>query len=66
VPARVRAGGGAGGGIVGYPLDQLIEEVAFLAYHVHWPLAEIAELEHGDRRRWVREVSSINTRMNEG
>jgi hypothetical protein len=40
--------------------------VAFLAYHVHWPLAEIAELEHVDRRRWVREVSAINGRMNEG
>ena len=53
VPARVRAGRERRWGNPGYPLDQLIEEVAFLAYHLHWPLAEIAEFEHGDRRRWV-------------
>ena len=41
------------GGVVGYPLDQLHEEVAFVAYHFHWP----HERDHGpgarDRRRWV-------------
>ena len=39
------------GGIRGYPLDQLIEEVAFLAYHLHWSHDEVMDLEHRDRRR---------------
>jgi hypothetical protein len=49
---------------VGYPLDQLREEVAFVAYHFHWPQAEIMALEHADRRGWVEEISAINQRMN--
>jgi hypothetical protein len=36
------------------------QEAAFIAYHFHWSLAEIFELEHADRRRWVAEISSIN------
>jgi hypothetical protein len=44
----------------------LYEEVAFLAYHFHWSADAILEMEHVDRRRWVREVSAINQRMNEG
>lgn len=47
-----------------YPLDSLVEEVAFLAYHFHWPHDEVMALEHGDRRRWVSEISAINERMN--
>ena len=50
VPARLRAGARARGGILGYPLDQLHEEVAFVAYHFHWPHEEIMALEHADRR----------------
>ena len=49
----VRPGGGAPGGIRGYPVDQLNEEVAFLAYHFHWPHDELMALEHRDRRGWV-------------
>ncbi|MCW3065685.1 MAG: hypothetical protein JWN32_2857 [Solirubrobacterales bacterium] len=47
-----------------YPLDRLVEEVAFVAYHFHWPHGEVMALEHADRRRWVAEISSINERMN--
>lgn len=61
---RVRCGARRGGGIVGYPLDQLHEEVAYLAYHFHWPIGEILSLEHADRRRWVEEISKINRRLN--
>jgi hypothetical protein len=53
------------GGVVGYPLDQLHEEVAFIAYYFHWPLREILELPHDDRRRWVEEISGINRRLRE-
>lgn len=53
------------GGILGYPSEQLAEEVAFIAYHLHWPLGDILALEHGDRRAWVAEVSKINRARNE-
>ena len=53
------------GGIIGYPLDQLNEEVAFVAYHFHWSNAEIIAMEHAERRMWVEQISTINERMNE-
>ncbi|WP_331254773.1 DUF6760 family protein [Methylobacterium currus] len=55
-------GGIRRGGILGYPLDQLYEEVAFLAYHFHWPLDQLVALEHAERRKWVSEVSRMNER----
>ncbi len=48
-----------------YPLDQLHEEVAYIAYHFHWSLREILELEHTDRRRWAEEIDRINRRRNQ-
>ena len=51
--------------MIGYPLEALYEEVAFVAFHFHWPPAAILELEHGERRRWVEQISNINRRMNE-
>lgn len=64
--SQVRGGlGQPGGGIVGYPLERLHEEVAYLAYHFHWPLDEILALEHAERQRWVKEVAKINSRLNE-
>jgi hypothetical protein len=39
--------------------------VAFVAYHFHWPMNDILELEHADRRHWVEQISSINRRMTE-
>jgi hypothetical protein len=50
---------------VSYPLDAVLEEVAFLAYHFHWSHDDAMALEHADRRRWVGEISAINARMNE-
>ncbi len=47
----------------GYPLDRLYEEVAFIAYHFHWPFEEIINLEHRDRQRWCEEISRINRRL---
>lgn len=48
-----------------YDGDQLSEEVAYIAYHFHWPLEQILQLEYADRRLWARQISSINERMNE-
>jgi len=39
--------------------------VAFIAYHFHWPMNEILELEHADRRRWVEHISTFNQRVSE-
>ncbi len=54
------------GGVVGYPLKALYEEIAFVAYHFHWAQDAVMNLEHADRRRWVTEISAINQRVNEG
>ncbi len=62
---RVRRGPGRRGGIVGYPLRALYREVAFIAYHFHWSHEAILELEHGERRRWVEEISAMNQQQNE-
>ncbi len=63
--AHVPGGDERGGGIVGYPLDSLFEEVAFVAYHFHWDLDLILGLTHGDRQRFIEEISAINRQMNE-
>ncbi|GAA3458569.1 MULTISPECIES: DUF6760 family protein [Saccharothrix] len=49
-----------------YAADRLHEEVAYVAYHFHWPREEILDLEHHERLRWVAEIARINTRVNEG
>jgi hypothetical protein len=61
---QVRSGSGQlGGGIVGYPLDRLYEEVAYIAYHFHWPMDEVLALDHAERQRWVQEIAKINRRL---
>jgi hypothetical protein len=60
---RGTRGGRRAGGIPGYPLEQLHEEVAFIAYYFHWPLGDILQLEHRDRRRCVQEISAINRQL---
>jgi hypothetical protein len=51
--------------MIGYPSERLFEEVAYVAYHFHWPYEEILSLDHGERRRWVAEIATINERLNE-
>ena len=46
-----------------YPRRELYEEMAFIAYHFHWSRDELMELEHAERRRWCREISAINRRL---
>ena len=38
--------GWAPGGIVTYAPDRIYEEVAYVAYHFHWSLDDILDLEH--------------------
>ena len=65
VCARVPSGVKHSGGVLGYPLKALYEEIAFVAYHFHWPPDAILNMEHPERRRWVQEISGINQRLNE-
>lgn len=51
--------------MVSYPLERLFEEVAYVAYHFHWPYGEIMSMEHAERQQWVEQVARINTRLNE-
>ena len=46
-----------------YAPDRIYEEVAYVAYHFHWPLDDILDLEHPQRLRFVGEIASINTRL---
>ncbi len=45
-----------------YPAEALWQEVAYLAYHLHWSIDDLLDLEHGDRMRMVRAVASLNAR----
>jgi hypothetical protein len=47
---------------VTYAPDRLHEEIAYIAFHFHWSREEILDLEHLDRRRYVREIASLVTR----
>jgi hypothetical protein len=51
---------------VTYAPDRLHEQVAYVAYHLHWPLDDILDLEHPDRLRYVAEIARINTRITKG
>ncbi|NED93724.1 hypothetical protein G1H11_00155 [Phytoactinopolyspora alkaliphila] len=45
-----------------YPAEALWQEIAYLAYHLHWPLDSLLDLEHLDRVRMVRAVGGLNDR----
>jgi len=64
--SQIRGGYRQPGGIKGYPLEDLFEEVAYIAYYLHWPLDDILELEHDTRREWVEKIADINKRLNQG
>ncbi|MEA2614844.1 MAG: hypothetical protein QOE72_627 [Chloroflexota bacterium] len=49
-----------------YAADRLVEEVAYVAYHFHWSLDEILDLEHPLRHRFIEQIGSINRRIAEG
>jgi hypothetical protein len=39
--------------------QRLYEEVTFVAFHFHWPLHDILDLEHVTRRRFVHEIERL-------
>lgn len=40
---------------------QLLAETAKLAFHFHWPLDSILDLEHSDRRLFLAEADRITS-----
>ncbi|MGH6656064.1 MAG: DUF6760 family protein [Actinocrinis sp.] len=48
-----------------YGTDLLLEEVSYVAYHFHWPLDDILDLEHPLRRDFVARIGGINASVNE-
>ncbi|WP_239149533.1 DUF6760 family protein [Streptomyces sp. SID12501] len=45
-----------------YATGRLHEEIAYVAYHFHWSLEEILDLEHHDRRRFTEQIAVLVTR----
>ena len=45
-----------------YPEDALWDEIAYLAYHLHWDLDRLLDLVHADRARLIRSVAELNDR----
>lgn len=48
-----------------YPLERIFQEVAYIAYHFHWSLDDLLEMEHRERQIWIKEISNINKEINE-
>lgn len=45
-----------------YPAEELWGELTYLAYHLHWELEVLLDLEHADRDRLLRQVGDLNER----
>lgn len=47
-----------------YAAEQLVEEVAYVAYYFHWSLESILGMEHPLRRTFVSAIGDINHEIN--
>ncbi|MEV7424607.1 MULTISPECIES: DUF6760 family protein [unclassified Streptomyces] len=45
-----------------YATDRIHEEIAYIAYHFHWNLESILDLEHRERRRYAEQIAMLVTR----
>lgn len=50
--------------MTGYPVDKIYDEVAFIAYYLHWTHDDIMNMDHSERRKWCEKVSDINRKLN--
>ena len=48
-----------------YAADRLLEEVAYVAYHFHWPLADLLDLEHPVRQQFIEHIGRFNAASGE-
>lgn len=51
--------------MVTYAPERLYEEIAYVAYHFHWSLDEILDMDHLMRRKFIDEIANINRRLSE-
>ncbi len=49
-----------------YAPDRIYEEVAYIAFHFHWSMDALLDLEHRERQRFVQEIGQINRRIERG
>ena len=42
----------------------MYREMAFISYYFHWSEGEVLAIDHRSRRRWCREISGINEKLN--
>jgi hypothetical protein len=47
---------------VTYGPHRVQEEVAYLAFHLHWGLDTLLDLEHADRRSYLEQIDRITAR----
>ena len=41
--------------MTGYSSERLFEQVAYVAYHFHWPYEQVMQMDHVERQRlWIR------------
>ena len=43
--------------------DRVWEEVAYVAYYLHWTFESILDLEHPVRQRMIAEIGKIHTQL---
>lgn len=43
-----------------HPSERLWAEVVLIAYHLHWPLDDVLDLEHPTRRRVLAEIAALD------
>jgi hypothetical protein len=51
---------------VTYGTEPLLAEVSYIAYHFHWPLDEILDLEHPLRQSFAAEIGRIHEQQRSG
>ena len=44
-----------------YATERLYQEVAYVAYYLHWSRDDILDLEHAERQRFVAQIAALNT-----
>ncbi|MGW6412623.1 DUF6760 family protein [Streptomyces vinaceus] len=65
--SRIRCGHGEPpGGIDTCSAEEIQSDIAFIAYHFHWPHSEVLDLEHVRRRAFINQISRINRLLREG
>jgi hypothetical protein len=48
------------------PAERLYQDVAYLAFHLHWSRDELLDLEHAERQRFVDEVGRLQAHARRG